>query len=63
MENEDGRKIETNGSGRKLFDYDGRILGEDIDNDGYVEFTISRYDGSEYDKVCKIKCKLEKKED
>ena len=70
IESEDRKSSETTASESEIYErdnsqynYDTYLLGEDADGDGYIEFTISVFDGSEYDKVCTIKCKLGKMED
>lgn len=69
VESEDGRSSEvTAGDSEALdrensrFNYDTDLNGEDKNGDGYVEYTISIFNGSDYDEICKIKCKLGKVE-
>lgn len=67
IESEDGQKVETvaeesaiygrDNNGSSLFKYDTKLIGEDEDEDGYVEYTISYFTGSKYKKVCKVKGK------
>lgn len=63
---EDGTDVETTTSESEIMDqqYDTRITGWDDNKDGYVEFTISYFDGEDYEEICVIKGKLnEKSED
>lgn len=63
IESENGSSVTTTAEeseiyGRtSVYDYDGKLTGADSNNDGYVEFTISEYNGYGFDKVCTIKCK------
>lgn len=70
IESEDGNSSETiaeeseiYGRDNSGYNYDTHLLGDDEDGDGYIEYTISKFNGSDYDKICKIKCKLGKMED
>lgn len=61
LEGEDGSQYETMaGEGDIMgraqnFNYDGELKSEDIDGDGYVTFTIKKFDGEDYVEVCTIK--------
>ena len=63
IESENGNTTETIAAesdiyGRTtVYSYDGKLTGTDSDGDGYIEFTISKYNGDDYDKVCTVKCK------
>lgn len=63
MESEDGNSVTTTAEEGDIYgraegyDYDGKLMGADSDSDGYIEFTISKFDGEEYDKVCTVRCK------
>ena len=57
VESEDGERAETTAfeGGIRDKDYDTSVNGEDVDDDGYIEFTISEFNGKEYEEVCVIK--------
>ena len=61
LEGEDGSQYETiAGEGDAMgraqnFNYDGDLKSEDVDGDGYVTFTIKKFDGEDYVEVCTIK--------
>lgn len=65
IESEDRKSAETTAAESEIYErdnseynYDTELLGEDENGDGYVEYTISVFNGSDYDKVCTIKCEL-----
>ncbi|MGN0621549.1 MAG: hypothetical protein ACI4I9_06750 [Porcipelethomonas sp.] len=65
VECEDGTSKETIAEESEIYErnnaynnYDTYLQGTDSDGNGIIEYTISVFDGSEYDKVCTIKCKL-----
>ncbi len=60
---EDGSLVECTGTDRQFNDkpYDAKLWGIDKDGDGYVDFTISRYNGSEYVELCVIKANPKEK--
>ena len=59
IESEDGKRVETTAQNKEsVYDYDADLESEDTNGDGYIDFVISKYTGSDYEKVCTVKCKL-----
>lgn len=64
IEGENGEGVETTAEESNLYErnsqynYDTTLTSKDVNGDGYVEFTISKFNGIEYKKVCTIKGEL-----